>query len=332
MQDVLTIGSYQLTNNLVLAPMAGITDYPFRDVCLSYGAGMAVSEMVTSDTRLWNSKKSRSRLVHHPDERYIRSVQIAGAEPEMMAEAAAANVRLGAQVIDINMGCPAKKVCNKAAGSALLQDEKLVQAILSAVVSTVDVPVTLKFRTGWSNQFKNAVTIAQLAENIGIAAISIHGRTREDAYKGHAEYETIRQVKANVSIPVLANGDIHTASDITFIREYTSVDGFMFGRAMLGQPWLFKQLNHFLQTGEMLDPPDKEERIEVIVKHIQHMHRFYEGDTGVRIARKHIGWYLDKSVHAVSTNMNEQKKRIFAILDPNEQLQELQLVLKEHVF
>jgi len=200
---MLKIGHYQLKSNLLLAPMAGITDYPFRHVCLSYGAGMATSEMVTSDTKLWKSKKSRSRLVHHPDPQFVRSVQIAGTEPEVMAEAAAENVKLGAQVIDINMGCPAKKVCNKAAGSALLRDEALVHSILDAVVSTVDVPITLKFRTGWSSNSRNAVNLAKTADKVGRAPIAIHGRTTPDAYRRAAEYESIRQAKAKGNTPVI---------------------------------------------------------------------------------------------------------------------------------
>lgn len=324
---MLKIGRYQLTSQLLLAPMAGITDYPFRHVCLSYGVGMATSEMVTSDTKLWKSKKSRSRLVHHPDPRYVRSVQIAGTEPAMMAEAAAENTKLGAQIIDINMGCPAKKVCNKAAGSALLRDEALVYSILNAVVSTVDVPVTLKFRTGWSNNHRNAVNIAKIANDVGIAAIAIHGRTKADAYKGTAEYETIRQVKANVDIPVIANGDIHSGHDVQFIQQYTNADGFMLGRTVLGQPWLFKQLNYFLQTGSTLPLPSKDERMAVIMDHIQHIHQFYGVDAGVRIARKHIGWYLDKSTLSNSSDVGLVKKSIFAISNPDEQLTSLSKAL-----
>ncbi|HHC74047.1 MAG TPA: tRNA dihydrouridine synthase DusB [Thiothrix sp.] len=329
---MLTIGSYQLANNLLLAPMAGITDYPFRNVCLRYGVGMTTSEMVTADIRLWHSKKSRSRLVHHPDPRYVRSVQIAGTEPMMLAQAAAENVKQGAQVIDINMGCPAKKVCHKAAGSALLRDERLVKEILLTVLSTVNVPVTLKFRTGWSSLNRNAITIAQIAENAGVAALALHGRSKADAYKGCAEYETIRQVKAAVSIPVIANGDIHSAKDLAFLQRYTKADGFMFGRAALGQPWLFQQLNHFLQTGDMLPIPDKFERIDTIVGHIRHIHQFYGDAAGVRIARKHIGWYLDKSAQAQTRQTTEWKKRIFAILDPDEQVEVLGGILLANRF
>lgn len=329
---MLSIGTYQLANNLLLAPMAGITDYPFRKLCLHYGVGMTTSEMVTADIRLWQSKKSRSRLVHHPDPRYVRSVQIAGTEPKMLAQAAAENVKQGAQVIDINMGCPAKKVCNKAAGSALLRDEQWVKEILTTVLSTVDVPITLKFRTGWSSQNRNAVTIAQIAEDAGVAALALHGRSKADAYKGFAEYETIRQVKAHVNIPVIANGDIHSAADIAFIQRYTQADGFMFGRAALGQPWLFTQLQHFLQTGDMLPIPDKFERITTIVGHIRHIHQFYGDEAGVRIARKHIGWYLDKSTQAQTRQTAEWKKRIFAILNPDEQVEVLGGILLANRF
>lgn len=311
---MLSIGLYRLKSNLLLAPMAGVTDYPFRKLCRQFGAGLATSEMVTADMSLWKSKKSQSRLPHLL-EAAPRSIQIAGSEPEQMAEAARENVRLGAQIVDINMGCPAKKVCNKAAGSALLRDKPLVEDILQAVVSSVDVPVTLKFRTGWSVSARNAVEIAQIAEKSGIVALALHGRTRADAYQGYAEYETVRQVKANVSIPVIANGDIQNPADAAFILDYTQADGLMLGRAAWGQPWIFGQISHFLQTGELIAAPDVYVRRQVILDHIRAIHDFYGMDMGVRIARKHIGWYLDRI-----TTKSGYRKRIFAITCPNKQL------------
>ncbi len=321
---MLHIGHYKLKNNLLLAPMAGITDFPFRKLCRFYGAALTTSEMVTSDTRLWNSNKSRSRLVHHGEDEFINSVQIAGYDPEMMANAAQESIKLGAQVIDINMGCPAKKVCNKASGSALLRDETLVEEILSAVVSTVNVPVTLKFRTGWSPQLRNAIAIAQIAENVGITFIALHGRTKQDAYKGFAEYETIRHVKSSVRIPVVANGDVQSENDIAFLLNYTKADGVMLGRVSWGQPWIFKQLSHYLQTGERLSAPVLEERLGIVLDHVKDIHSFYGNKTGVRIARKHIGWYLDRI-----TPETRFKKRIFAITAPEKQLREIEKVFSE---
>jgi len=317
---MLTIGKHQLKNNLLLAPMAGITDYPFRKLCRSFGAALTTSEMVTSDTRLWSSKKSQSRLVNHQEEGF-NSVQIAGYDPEMMANAAQECVKLGVDVIDINMGCPAKKVCNKAAGSALLRDETLVKEILSAVVSTVNIPVTLKFRTGWSPALRNAITVAQIAEDVGIASIALHGRSKQDAYKGFAEYETIRQVKASVRIPVVANGDIQSENDVAFLLRYTKADGIMLGRATWGQPWIFEQLNYYLQTGECLHSPSFDDRLGIVLNHVKDIHSFYGDKTGVRIARKHIGWYLDRM-----TSDTCFKKRIFAITTPEKQLHEIERV------
>lgn len=311
---MLSIGLYQLESNLLLAPMAGVTDYPFRRLCRHYGAGLATSEMLSADIALWNSKKSQTRLPQLL-ESAPRSVQIAGSEPEQMAEAARASVQMGAQMVDINMGCPAKKVCNKAAGSALLQDKPLVRDILQAVVSSVDVPVTLKFRTGWSVTVRNAVEIAQIAEKSGIQAIAIHGRTRADAYLGHAEYETIRQVKGNVTIPVIANGDIQTPQDAAFILDYTHADGLMIGRAAWGQPWIFRQIRNFLDSRELFVQPEVYERYQVVLDHVRAIHDFYGADTGVRIARKHIGWYLDRI-----TSETSFKKGIFAITTPEKQL------------
>lgn len=309
-----SVGLYQLHSNLLLAPMAGVTDYPFRRLCRHYGAGLTTSEMLSADVQLWNSKKSRMRLPQLR-EATPRSVQIAGSEPEQMALAACSSVQRGAQIIDINMGCPAKKVCNKAAGSALLQDKVLVQDILQAVVTAVDVPVTLKFRTGWSVSTRNAVEIAQIAENTGIVMLAIHGRTRADAYLGHAEYETIRQVKQHVAIPVIANGDIQTPEDAAFILDYTHADGLMMGRGAWGQPWIFRQIGKFLKTGELSSEPDVYERWQVVLDHVRAVHDFYGADTGVRMARKHIGWYLDRITAETS-----YKKGIFAITTPEKQL------------
>ncbi|MEN9502575.1 MAG: tRNA dihydrouridine synthase DusB [Pseudomonadota bacterium] len=311
---MLSIGSYQLNGRLLLAPMAGVTDLPFRRVCRQFDAALTTSEMVTADISQWSSKKSQTRLPQQL-ELAPRSVQIAGSEPTQMVEAARACVQMGAQIIDINMGCPAKKVCNKAAGSALLKDEPLVRDILEAVVSSVDVPVTLKFRTGWSISTRNAMRIAQIAELAGIKAIALHGRTRADAYQGHAEYETIRQVKANITIPVIANGDIQNLQDAAFILDYTHADGLMIGRAAWGQPWIFRQINEFLQHGKLFTQPDVYERLKVVQGHVQAIHDFYGTDTGIRIARKHIGWYLDRI-----TSEPSYKKGIFAITCPDKQL------------
>lgn len=311
---MLTIGSYTLGSNLLLAPMAGVTDYPFRRLCRQYGAALTTSEMLSADMSLWGSKKSLTRFPQQ-EEAAPRSVQIAGSEPEQMAEAARASVQMGAHIVDINMGCPAKKVCNKAAGSALLKDKPLVRDILQAVVSAVSVPVTLKFRTGWSVSMRNAVEIAQLAEAIGVKAIAIHGRTRADAYQGHAEYETIRRVKASITIPVIANGDIRTPQDAAFILSYTQADGLMLGRSTWGQPWIFRQIGEFLTTGKLSKELDVHSRLQVVLDHIRAIHDFYGADTGVRVARKHIGWYLDRM-----TSDQVYKQRIFSITCSSKQL------------
>ncbi|MCZ2722875.1 tRNA dihydrouridine synthase DusB [Marinomonas sp. 15G1-11] len=285
------IGPYSLDNPLILAPMAGVTDLPFRQLCHSLGAGLAVSEMVTSDVRLWNSNKSKHRLVHDL-EISPRSIQIAGGDPEMMSEAAKLNVSLGAQIIDINMGCPAKKVCNKAAGSALLKDEKLVRRILESVVNSVSVPVTLKIRTGWSPESKNGLTIAKMAEDIGIQALAVHGRTKECRFKGEVEYDTIARIKQSLNIPVFANGDITNAHKAKFVKDYTQVDGIMIGRAAQGKPWIFREINHFLQTNKELSPPSIQEIAQLVIAHVRKLHDFYGDYSGIRIARKHVGWYL----------------------------------------
>ncbi|GGJ97857.1 tRNA dihydrouridine synthase DusB [Pseudomonas matsuisoli] len=289
--SALTIGPYTLSNRLILAPMAGVTDQPFRTLCKQLGAGLVVSEMVTSDVKLWNSRKSRLRLIH-AGEAEPRSVQIAGGDPSMLAEAARRNVELGAQIIDINMGCPAKKVCNKAAGSALMKDEKLVAEILEAVVSSVDVPVTLKIRTGWDRENRNGPRIARLAEQAGISALAVHGRTRADLYTGDAEYDTIAEIKQAVSIPVFANGDIDSPQKAAHVLLHTGADALLIGRAAQGRPWIFREIDHFLKTGESLPPPSLDEVERILLGHLTALHAFYGDTMGVRIARKHVSWYL----------------------------------------
>ena len=285
------IGPYTLPNRLILAPMAGVTDRPFRQLCRRLGAGLVVSEMVTSDVRLWNSRKSSLRLLHAGDPE-PRSVQIAGGDPQMMADAARKNVELGAQIIDINMGCPAKKVCNKAAGSALLRDEPLVREILDAVVGAVDVPVTLKIRTGWDRQNKNGITVARIAEDAGISALSVHGRTRADLYTGEAEYDTIAAIKQAISIPVFANGDIDSPEKAKAVLDATGADALLIGRAAQGRPWIFREIEHYLRTGETLPAPSLLEVEHILLEHLAALHAFYGELMGVRIARKHVGWYL----------------------------------------
>ncbi|SMB21085.1 tRNA-dihydrouridine synthase B [Sterolibacterium denitrificans] len=282
---------YTLRNNLFVAPMAGVTDRPFRQLCKQLGAGLAVSEMVTSNSLLYGSAKTLRRANHEGEVEPI-SVQIAGADPRMMAEAARHNVDHGAQIIDINMGCPAKKVCNVMAGSALMQDEPLVAKILTAVVDAVpDTPVTLKFRTGWNRDNRNAPAIARIAEGSGVRAIAIHGRTRADQYRGAAEYDTIALVKSQVNIPVIANGDINTPQQARFVLDYTKADGLMIGRAAQGRPWLFREIEHYLNTGELLPPPSVGEIHRILRQHLADLYAFYGEDTGVKIARKHIAWY-----------------------------------------
>nr|WP_286173269.1 MULTISPECIES: tRNA dihydrouridine synthase DusB [Halomonas] len=288
---VVAIGPHTLPNNLVLAPMAGVTDRPFRLLCRRMGAGLAISEMVTADASLWSSRKSRQRMDHDGESEPI-AVQIAGGDAPMLAEAARFNVANGARIIDINMGCPAKKVCNKAAGSALMRDEALVREILESVAAAVDVPVTLKMRTGWDRDNKNAVTIARMAEDAGIAALAVHGRTRADAYKGEAEYGTIAQVKQAVDIPVFANGDVDTPRKAAQVLRETGTDGLFIGRAAQGRPWLFRQINHYLATGEELPDPGAEEIRNILMGHVEALHAFYGEYIGLRVARKHVGWYL----------------------------------------
>ena len=291
------IGSHKLKNPLIAAPMAGITDRPFRMLCREMGAALAVSEMVTSQQQLWHTDKTRLRLDHHGEAEPV-SVQIAGTEPQQMADAARFNVQHGAQIIDINMGCPAKKVCNVAAGSALLKDEQRVAAILAATVAAVDVPVTLKIRTGWDSEHRNATRIARIAEDCGIAALSIHGRTRQDKYRGQAEYDTIAEVKTRVTIPVIANGDIDSPQKARQVLKYTGADGLMIGRAAQGRPWIFREIQHFLQTGHELPPPPPHEIKTLLLRHITNLHGFYGEYRGLRIARKHIGWYCNQHAGA----------------------------------
>ena len=289
---MLRIGPYTLPSRAVLAPMAGVTDRPFRILCRHLGAGLAASEMLTSDARLWHTPKSRRRL-DHSGEPEPRVVQLAGAEPQVLAEAARLSVERGAQIIDLNMGCPAKKVCGKACGSALLRDETLVAQILAAVVEAVDVPVTLKIRTGWDPEHRNGVAIAQLAERCGIQALAVHGRTRADFYQGAAEYETIRAIKSTVRIPIFANGDIRSPADARKVLDFTGADGVMIGRAAFGEPWIFRAIEDFL-AARPAAPPSRAEVRDIILAHLDSLYGFYGEETGVRIARKHIGWYCER--------------------------------------
>lgn len=285
------IGPYSLDNNVLLAPMAGVTDVPFRNLCVRMGAGLAVSEMLSSNPRVWESEKSRERMLHH-QEHGIRAVQIAGCDPQLMAQAAQHNVEHGAQIIDINMGCPAKKVNRKLAGSALLKDPALVADIVQAVVAAVNVPVTLKIRTGWAPEHRNGVEIARIAQDAGIQSLAVHGRTRACMYKGQAEYDTIARIKQAVSIPVIANGDIHTPQQAKAVLEYTGADAIMIGRGAQGRPWIFREIVHYLQHGETLASPSTDEVAAIMQEHLDLLHRFYGEIKGLRIARKHIGWYL----------------------------------------
>ena len=288
------IGQFSLANRLFVAPMAGVTDRPFRQLCKALGAGYAVSEMVTSRKDLWNSLKT-SRRANHEGEPGPIAVQIAGTEAQMMAEAAVYNVERGAQIIDINMGCPAKKVCNKWAGSALMQDEALAVSIAQAVVEACapfNVPVTLKMRTGWCQQHKNAVSLARQFESIGIQMLTVQGRTREQGYKGQAEYDTIAAVKAAVKVPVVANGDITSPEKARDVLAYTGADAIMIGRAAQGRPWIFREIGHFLDTGEHLAPPLVAEVRRLLLDHLHDHYSLYGELTGVRSARKHIAWYL----------------------------------------
>jgi len=332
------IGPYLLDNNLFLAPMAGVTDLPFRRLCKRLGAGVVVGEMVTSDPLLQNSRKTRLRLAQdfatekeladgsiaqHQSEPGLRVVQIAGGDAEILAQAAISNMQRGAQVIDINMGCPAKKVCKKAAGSALLKDPKLVDEILNAVVAAVDIPVTLKIRTGWDKDSKNALQIAKLAEDAGIQSLAVHGRTRACKYKGEAEHETVALVKQSVKIPVIANGDINTPEQAKQVLDFTKADGLMIGRAAQGKPWIFREISHFLEHGYHLPAIEITEVAQVLMQHIKALHEFYGEHQGVRIARKHTSWYLTESGMTNPQITKDFKKNFNYLLSADEQLKAL---------
>lgn len=319
MPTQMRIGPYQLNNNLILAPMAGITDRPFRQLCREMGAGMAVSEMVSSNSLLWGSEKTRRRADHTGEEE-PRSVQIMGADPQMMADAARFNVDNGAQIIDINMGCPAKKVCNVQAGSALLRDEPLVGRILEAVIKAVpEVPVTLKIRTGWDRDSRNGVTIGLIAEATGIQALAVHGRTRVDLYRGEAEYETIAEIKAALTIPVIANGDIDSPQKAKQVLQVTNVDALMIGRAAQGRPWVFREINHYLESGELLPEPELETVRDILLGHLKNLYAFYGERTGVLMARKHICWYSKGLRHGSTfrqtVNRTDDMAKQFAMVE-----------------
>lgn len=316
------IGPHTLTSPVFLAPMAGVTDRPFRQLCRTMGAGLVVSEMVTSEPHLLNSEKTRLRMNHEGEAGPI-SVQIAGTEPEKMANAAKYNVDHGAQIIDINMGCPAKKVCNVAAGSALMKDEKRVAEILQAVVAAVDVPVTLKMRTGWDHDNRNAPGIAHIAEDSGIQMLSMHGRTRTDAYKGSAEYDTIALVKQQINIPLVANGDINSAQKAKEVMLYTGADAVMIGRAAQGKPWIFREINHYLETGEILATPCQQEISQILQGHLTNLYDFYGEYKGVRIARKHIGWYCKSHQSDNEDQLVAFRKHINRIEDAQLQFDEV---------
>ena len=311
------IGPHTLPSNIVLAPMAGVTDRPFRILCRRFGAGLAASEMLSADVRLWDTPKSRRRM-DHCGEPGPRVVQIAGFDPAMMAEAARRNVDAGAQIIDINMGCPAKKVCNRLAGSALLQDEALVARILHGVVRSVDVPVTLKTRTGWDRDHKNGVRIARIAEDNGIQALAIHGRTRADQYQGEAEHETVTAIKAAVKIPVFANGDIDSPQRAAQILRETGCDGVMIGRAAQGRPWIFDEVNFFLSKGESRATLAPEKVRDIMRAHLEDLYSFYGDETGVRVARKHLSWYFRQH-----PGQEALRNRLVQIETPQEQLSTL---------
>ena len=320
------IGPYQLKNKLIVAPMAGVTDRPFRQLCRRMGAAMAVSEMVASNSLLWGSEKTRRRANHEGEADPI-SVQIAGADPKMLAEAARYNVDQGAQIIDINMGCPAKKVCNVMAGSALLRDETLIQRILESVVGAVRVPVTLKIRTGWDRANRNALRVAHIAEHAGIAALAIHGRTRACGFSGEAEYESIAAIKSAVAIPVIANGDITTPEKARQVLKYTGADAIMIGRAAQGRPWLFRMIQHYLETGTPPPEPSLSERRDIFLGHLKRLYEFYGEHTGVLVARKHIAWYskgqtgganFRQAINQAST-VTEQLQQVQAFWDTLEE-------------
>lgn len=309
------IGPYQLPNNVLLAPMAGITDNPFRRLCTQFGAGLTVSEMVISNSELQNHPRTLKKADFN-GETGLRSVQILGTSPKHMAAAARVNQERGAQIIDINMGCPAKKVCSVAAGSALLKDEPLVEHILTAVVQAVEIPVTLKIRTGWDLANRNALKIARIAESCGIQALTIHGRSRACKFNGHAEYDTIKQVKQQAGIPIIANGDIDSAEKARQVLDYTGADAIMIGRAAQGKPWIFKELLHKLSGNDASASISLSEIKDIINQHLDNLYSFYGSTSGVRIARKHIGWYFDQ----LGPLPAEQKKQINQAQQPVQQL------------
>ena len=313
------IGPHLLESPVIAAPMAGVTDQPFRNLCRKLGAALAVSEMVTSNTKLWKSKKTQFRL-NHIGEDAPRAVQIAGTDPLQMAEAAKLNADLGAEIIDINMGCPAKKVCKAAAGSALLRDEPLVASILHTVVTSVDIPVTLKIRTGWSEESKNAVQIAKIAEEHGIQALTIHGRTRNDFFNGVAEYETIAEVKSEIKIPIIANGDIDSPKKAFEVLKFTHADAVMIGRAAQGSPWIFREIAHYLRTKEEMPPPTINERKDILLEHLGELYNFYGEERAVRLARKHVSWYLgdlpgSREFRSVFNALESGKTQVNAIIE-----------------
>jgi len=300
------IGRFEFDRPVVLAPMAGVTDRPFRILCKRLGADLAVSEMVTSNKALYASRKSLTRM-NHEGEVSPKIIQIAGGDVAMMVEAAQMNASLGADIIDINMGCPAKKVCNKLAGSALLSDESLVYKILKEVVASVDVPVTLKIRTGAAPDARNGIVIAGIAQDCGVSMLSVHGRTRADKFLGEAEYETIAGIVDSVNVPVLANGDITTPQKAEQVLQMTGADGIMVGRAAQGNPWIFRQIKHYLETGNELSPPTAIEKADVLKWHLQNLYELYGDYSGVRIARKHIAWYCKGKKHAAEFRSNVYK-------------------------
>jgi tRNA-dihydrouridine synthase B len=311
------IGPYVLPSNVVLAPMAGVTDRAFRRLCRRFGAGLAASEMLTADVRLWDTPKSRRRM-DHTGEPSPRAVQIAGFDPAMMADAARRNVDAGAEIIDINMGCPAKKVCNRLAGSALMQDEALVERILQAVVRAVSAPVMLKTRTGWDRNNKNGVRIAAIAEDCGIQALSVHGRTRADMYQGDAEHDTVAAIKAKIGIPVFANGDIDSPVQARDVLARTGCDGVMIGRAAQGRPWIFDEVNFFLATGEFRGVLALEKVRDIMRAHLEDLYGLYGDETGVRVARKHLSWYFQQH-----PGQETLRNRLVTIETPAEQLSTL---------
>ncbi len=309
------IGHHEIPGKLVVAPMAGVTDRPFRKMCKQLGANLAVSEMISANSQLHGAEATLRRADHAGETSPI-SIQIAGADPKMLARAAQFNVDLGAEIIDINMGCPAKKVCRRLAGSALLKDEVLVGQILDAVVAAVDVPVTLKIRTGWSPENRNGVRIAQIAQGAGIAALAVHGRTRECKFQGEAEYETIRQIKQAISIPVIANGDIDSPEKALAVLNSTGADAVMVGRAAQGRPWIFGDIAHYLETGEKRNAPSFVQRRNILQKHVAELHEFYDEYVGVRVARKHIGWAAKEIAGA-----SNFRARVYQVEDCERQLE-----------